>query len=131
MSDREVTVTSSRWFLALAVSEMYVLAVYVLARFTDTDLTSISGVLRVLLVAAAALVAVVAYQAWSKGPTTQTTCAMVTGLLGGAALASTVVSAAEEQIYSSATLAALGTAGVVVTVAIAQVAIAREKAKAS
>ncbi|MCW2830940.1 MAG: hypothetical protein JWP31_1632 [Aeromicrobium sp.] len=122
---------SPRLFAAMSVCEVYVVAIYVLVRFADTDLGSSAGVWRVLLVVAAACVAGVSYHLWSTGPTTRTTCAMVLGLLGGAALASTVISADDERIYSSAALAAVGTAGVVAAVVITQISHARTQVDAS
>jgi uncharacterized protein involved in response to NO len=119
-------VKSGRWFLALGLGELVIVGTYVIDRFTDVDLSSGSrSTLKVLLVVGAALIAGSAYQAWSASPTSVNLLATLLALLGGAALASTVVTANDVQIYRSGTMATLGTIGLVVAVAFAQVGLAR------
>ncbi|MCW2800097.1 MAG: hypothetical protein JWQ70_1569, partial [Aeromicrobium sp.] len=83
-------VKTGRLFVALGAGELVIVATYVLDRFTDADLSSASALLKVLLVVGAALIAGSSYHSWSAAPTSASLLATLLGLLGGAALASTV-----------------------------------------
>jgi peptidoglycan/LPS O-acetylase OafA/YrhL len=120
-------VKTGRWFVALGVGELVIVVTYVLDRFTDADLSSASTLLKLLLVVGAALIAGSAYHSWSATPTSTSLLAMLLGLLGGAALASTVVSAHTSEIYASATMATIGTIGLVASVAFAQIGLTRSR----
>lgn len=118
---------TGRLFVALGVGELVIVGTYVLVQFTDADLSSASTVLKVLLVAGAVLIAGSSYQSWSAAPTSVSLLAMLLGLLGGATLASTVVSAHEAEVYASGSMAAIGTFGLVASVAFAQIGLARSR----
>jgi peptidoglycan/LPS O-acetylase OafA/YrhL len=121
-------VKSGRWFLALGLGELVIVGTYVIDRFTDVDLsTDARSTLKVLLIVGAVLIAGSAYRTWSGAPTSVNLLATLLGLMGGATLASTVVTANDVQIYRSGVLATLGTIGLVAAVAFAQVGLARTR----
>lgn len=116
----------TRSFIVMAVAEAVVLVVYVLAQLADVDFGGAATSVKIAVVVAAAVVAVMAYQAWSHRNSLHTICAMLLGLLGGASLVSSVTTAEGNQIYGSAPMALVGTAAVVATVAVSLVAMSRE-----
>ena len=120
-------VKTGRWFVALGVGELVIVATYVFDRFTDADLSSASTLLKVLLIVGAVLIAGSSYHSWSAAPTSASLLAMLFGLLGGATLASAVVSAKDGQVYANATMATIGTVGLVASVAFAQIGLARSR----
>ncbi|MDX6277102.1 MAG: hypothetical protein QOJ72_1230 [Nocardioidaceae bacterium] len=110
----------------LGLGELVIVGSYVVDRFTDVDLSSDTmTVLKVLIVVGAALIAGSAYRTWSATPTSVNLLATLLGLMAGATLASTVVTANDVQIYRSGLLGTLGTIGLVAAVAFAQVGMAR------
>lgn len=113
-------------FITMAVAEVVVLLVFVLAQLAEVDFGSAATMVKILLVVAAGTVAVIAYQAWSHSSTLHTICAMLLGLVGGASLVSSVTTAKGDDIYGSAPMALVGTAAIVATVAVTLVAKSRE-----
>jgi uncharacterized membrane protein len=119
-------VKSGRWLLALGLGELVIVGTYVVDQLTGVDLSSnTKTVLKVLLVVGAVMIAGSAYRTWSSTPTSVNLLATLLGLMAGATLASTVVTANDVQIYRSGLLATLGTIGLVAAVAFAQVGMAR------
>jgi peptidoglycan/LPS O-acetylase OafA/YrhL len=119
-------VKSGRWLLVLGLGELVIVGTYVVDRFTDVDLSSgTKTVLKVLLVVGAVMIAGSAYRTWSAAPSSVNLLATLLGLMAGATLASTVVTANDVQIYRSGVLATLGTIGLVAAVAFAQVGMVR------
>lgn len=116
----------TRNFIVMAVAEAVVLVVYILAQLAEVDFGSAATAVKVVVMGAAAVVAVLAYQAWSHQNSLHTICAMLLGLLGGASLFSSVTTAKGNEIYGSAPMALVGTAAVVAAVAVTLVAMSRE-----
>jgi hypothetical protein len=75
---------------------------------------------RLVLLLCAVVIAGIAYHRWSVGDSRapQPIAAMVTALIGGASLASTVTSAPDGQIYGSGLLAAVSVVGLTFAVAV-------------
>ncbi len=108
-----------------ALAELVLLMLYaldVLAGILWPEWFVVPG--RILVVAAAAAVAFVVYHAWSVAAerTPLVNAAMGAGLVGGAALASSVTTAAEGRLLGSGLLATLGVAAVVAAVVCHQIA---------
>ena len=116
-----------RTFAVMGLAEVVVLVVWVVDRFTDIDLTGASVPLRIAVAVAAAVVAVLAYHAWSHRNTVHTICAMLLALLGGAAVVSAVSTAGTDEIYGSGSMALVGTIGIVAAVAVSQIALTRSE----
>lgn len=112
---------SSRGITTMSVGGAVVLAGYVLGGVADVDLGSALGGAKLLVIAAAVLVAALAFQLWSHHSAAPTLCAMALGLLGGASLASSITTARGSQLYASDTMALIGTVSVVAAVTLAQV----------
>ncbi len=121
----------TRSFMIMAVAEGVALAVYVLAQLAEIDFGSAAIAAQIAVVVAAAVVAIVAFQAWSHRNTPHTICAMLLGLIGGASLVSSVFTSQGDDIYGSAPMALLGTMALVATVAVTIVGASREGQKAS
>lgn len=117
----------ARSVIVMAVAEGVVLLAYVLAQLAEVDFGSAATAVRVAVIAAAAVVAIVAYQTWSHHSSLHTICAMLLSLLGGASLVSSVTTAAGNEIYGSAPMALVGTAAVVAAVAVTLVGMSRER----
>jgi hypothetical protein len=111
----------------MSVAAAVVLVAYVVGGVADADFGSSAGLVRILVVVAAVVVAIVTYQAWSHGSTPHTISAMVVGLLGGASLASAVSTAIDHDLYGSEAMALVGTVAVVAAVTIAQIGQTRTK----
>lgn len=113
--------TNVQGIRVMSAAAAVVLVAYVVAELAHADLGSSAGAVRIAVLVAAAIVAVLAFQSFSHGSTTHTVSAMVLGLLGGASLASTVATAAKGDVYGSAPMALVGTLAVVAAVTVAQI----------
>lgn len=111
----------------MSVAAAVVLIAYVVAGVADADLGSSATALRILVIVAAAIVAIVAFSMWSHGNTPHTLSAMVLGLLGGASLASAVSTAKGGDLYGSEPMALVGTLAIVAAVTVAQIGQTRTK----
>lgn len=111
----------------MSAAAAVVLIAYVVAGLADADLGSSAGYVRIAVVVAAVVVAIVAYSTWSHGNTPHTLSAMVLGLLGGASLASTVSTAKTGDLYGSDPMALVGTVAIVAAVTVAQIGQTRTK----
>jgi peptidoglycan/LPS O-acetylase OafA/YrhL len=111
----------------MSVAAAVVLVAYVVGGLADADLGSSAGIVRIVVVIAAVLVAIVTYQHWSHGSTPHTLSAMIVGLLGGASLASAVSTATGHDLYGSQPMALVGTVAVVAAVTIGQIGHTRTK----
>jgi peptidoglycan/LPS O-acetylase OafA/YrhL len=119
---REDNVANVRGIKLMSVAAAVVLIGYVVAELADVDFGSSLTAIRVAVLAGAAIVAVIAFQAWSHGSTVHTGSAMVLGLLGGASIASTVTTAKAGDVYGSQPMALVGTVAVVAAATVAQLA---------
>ena len=121
----------ARKLVVLSLAEGVVIVVYALAVFADVDLSAHVGWWRAAVVLAAAVVAAVLFQSWSSTPTQASLIPMAAGLLGGAALASTVVSAPLGEVYASTVVGTIGTLAIVTAVALSLVSLSRTGQDAS
>ena len=115
----------------MSVAAAVVLIAYVAAAIVDADLGSSVSLVRIAVLVAAAVVAIIAYATWSHGNTVHTLSAMVLGLLGGASLASTVTTAAAGDLYGSDPMALVGTLAIVAAVTVAQIGQTQHRSKES
>jgi hypothetical protein len=111
----------------MSVAAAVVLLGYVVGGLAGADLDSSAGIVRIVVLVAAAVVAVVAYHSWSLGNTPHRLSAMILALLGGASLASTVTTAKAGDLYGSDPMALVGTLAVVAAVTVAQIGQTRTK----
>jgi len=116
-----VRAASVRSIQIMSVSAAVVLMGYVVGGIADADLGSVTVTIRIAVLVAAALVAVLTFQAWSHASTSHSLSAMIVGLLGGASLASAVTTATGHELYGSGPMALVGTLAVVAAVTIAQI----------
>ena len=119
-----------RGIMVSGVAAAVVLVAYVVDGLTGGDLGSAATAFRIVVILAAVVVAIVAFQSWSHGSTPHTISAMVLGLLGGASLASTVTTATDDGLYGSAPMALVGTVAVIASVLVAQIGRTRSKESA-
>lgn len=105
----------------MSLAAALVIAGYVVGDVADVDLGSSAVLARVVVLAAAAVVAVIAFQTFSHASTPHTVSAMVCGLLGGACVASSVTTATGGHLHGSAPMALVGTVAVVAAVTITHV----------
>lgn len=112
--------------VAMMIAEVVAVVVYVVDR-TDIDVSDWTTGLRIALVAAAALVAIATYATWSHRNTVHTLCAMLLGLLGGAALVAAVSTGGGDEVYGSGPMALVGTLAIVAAVVVSQIASSRLK----
>lgn len=110
-----------RGIQVMSAAAAVVLGAYVVVGIAGVDLGSAATIVRIVVLAAAALVAVIAFQAFSHRNTPHTLSAMIVGLLGGASLASTVTTAKGDALYGSDPMALVGTVAIVAAVTIAQI----------
>ena len=115
----------------MSVAAAVVLIAYVLTALAGVDLRSSTSLVRIVVLVAAAVVAVIAYATWSHGNTIHTLSAMVLGLLGGATLASTVTTADAGALYGSDPMALVGTLAIVAAVTVAQIGQTQHRSKES
>jgi peptidoglycan/LPS O-acetylase OafA/YrhL len=111
----------------MSVAAAVVLVAYVVGGIADADLGSSAATVRIVVLAAAAVVAVVAFQSFSHDSTPHTISAMIVALLGGACLASAVTTGKGHDLYGSTPMAFVGTLAVVAAVTIAQIGQTRRK----
>lgn len=111
----------------MSVAAAVVLIAYVIGGIADADLGSSAGIVRIAVIVAAVVVAIVAYSTWSHGNTPHTLSAMVLSLLGGASLASAVSTAKGGDLYGSEPMALVGTLAIVAAVTVAQIGQTRTK----
>lgn len=113
---------------ALVIAEAVVVLVYVIDSVrTAGELADWTTGLRIALVVAALVVAVITYAAWSHRNTVHTICAMLLGLLGGAALVAAVSTGGSGEVYGSAPMALVGTLATVAAVVVSQIAMSRSQ----
>lgn len=98
-----------------------VLVGYVVGGIAGADLGSATTIVRFVVLAAAALVAVFAFRMFSDRATPHSVSAMIVGLLGGASLASTITTAKGDALFGSDPMALVGTVAIVAAVTIAQI----------
>jgi hypothetical protein len=122
-------VQNTRRFVVLAIGEAMVLIAYVLGVVVELDALSVA--LRVVAVAGAMVVALTLYQSWSGSPTMVNFAAMAAALIGGAAVASTAVSATGDDVFASVPVATAGTAALLISVVLAQSSLAQSRKSAS
>jgi hypothetical protein len=127
-TDGEVAVMSVLGIRVMSVAAAIVLVAYVVIELAGADPGSSAVALRVVVLAAAVVVAAIAFQSWQHGNTLHTASAVVLGLLGGASLASTVTTAEKGELYGSDPMALVGTLAVVAAVTVAQIGQTRAKA---
>jgi peptidoglycan/LPS O-acetylase OafA/YrhL len=120
-------VTNVRGIRIMSAAATVVLVAYVVGAIADADLGSSAGFVRIGVLVAAVVVAVIAFQAWSHHNTPHTLSAMIVGLLGGACLASTITTATGDDLYGSGPMALVGTLAVVAAVTIGQIGQTRSK----
>lgn len=114
-------VANVRGIQVMSVAAAVVLVGYVVGGVVGADLGSATTIVRIVVLAAAAIVAVMTFQAFSHGSTPHTLSAMIVGLLGGASLASTITTAKGDAVYGSDPLALVGTVAIVAAVTIAHI----------
>jgi hypothetical protein len=113
----------------VSLAAAVVLVAYVVASVADADLGGSATAVRVVVLAAAAVVAVVGFQSWSHRSTPHTLSAMVIGLLGGASLASSITTSSGDALYGSEPMALVGTLAIVAAATIAQIGQTRTNAQ--
>ncbi|TGN30818.1 hypothetical protein [Aeromicrobium chenweiae] len=119
---------NARAMAALVIAEAVVVLVYVIDSVrTAGELADWTTGLRIALVVAALVVAVITYAAWSHRNTVHTICAMLLGLLGGAALVAAVSTGGSGEVYGSAPMALVGTLATVAAVVVSQIAMSRSQ----
>ena len=119
--------TSVLGIKVMSVAAAVVLIAYLLGGVAGVDLGSEAALVRLAVIAAAVIVAIVAYSTWSHGNSPHTLSAMVLGLLGGASLASAVSTATGGDLYGSEPMALVGTVAIVAAVTVAQIGQTRTK----
>ena len=120
--------TNVRGIRIMSVAGAVVLAAYVVGGLLGVDLGSALGLVKIVVVIAAVVVAALAFQGWSHTNDTHSLSAMIVALLGGASLASTVSTATGDDLYGSDPMALVGTVAVVAAVTIAQIGQTRSHA---
>jgi hypothetical protein len=105
----------------MSVAGAVVLGAYVVGGLAHVDLGGALGLVKIVVLVAAVLVAALAFQAWSHDSDAHSLSAMVISLLGGASLASAVTTATGDDLYGSGPMALVGTVAVVAAVTVAQI----------